>query len=115
MSDFSSSKAIFFDLMGTCVDWHTSITKLINELQLFNDDQAVSHFALAWRQNFFEEILKRFRDGVPEENIDITHRRVLDRLLLERGLNWDSTFRNRLVQGWHDQKGILVSLCQTRD
>jgi len=65
--------------------------------------------AIDWREGFFEEIHHRFQTGEPAEDIDVTHRRVLDRLLQERGVDsqtWDDEVRDKLVQQWHNQIGI---------
>jgi len=42
------------------------------------------------------------------EDIDVTHRRVLDRLLQERGFGyeeWGEESRQKLVMRWHSQQG----------
>ena len=98
---FSSA---FFDLIGTCVDWHSSMVSLIVRNNLLNEE-AASRFALDWRKGFFDEILQRFERRDPEESIDITHRRVLERLLLEHGHSWDEKIKDTLVAGWHNQTG----------
>ena len=108
-------KAILFDLMGTCLDWHSSIVPLLEtspshpSLPL----DSLPQLALDWRAGFFEEIHRRFQRKLPQEDIDVTHRRVLDRLLesrtLGRGVDvWDEPVRERLVQGWHTQGGMLT-------
>ena len=107
-------KAILFDLMGTCLDWHSSIVPLLEtspshpSLPL----DSLPQLALDWRAGFFEEIYRRFERKLPQEDIDVTHRRVLDRLLdsrdPERGADvWDESVRERLVHGWHTQGGML--------
>jgi hypothetical protein len=50
--------------------------------------------------DFFIEIHNIFQAGSLAEDIDVTHRRVLDALLEDRpvGLDlWDDTVRNRLI------------------
>lgn len=64
--------------------------------------------AAAWRAGFFKEIHRRFELGEPTEDIDITHRRVLDQLLDEAGISfaiWGEDVRQRLVDSWHHQTG----------
>lgn len=42
------------------------------------------------------------------EDIDVTHRRVLNWLLLARGVTpaqWDDGVRNKLVGAWHELRG----------
>lgn len=105
---FANSKALVFDLMGTCCDWHSSIMNVLETLPspptLANDQ--LSQIALDWRAGFFAEIHSRFEQGLPQEGIDETHRRVLDQLLLERGIShteWDDRTREKLVEVWHTQ------------
>lgn len=110
-------KALIFDLMGTCLDWHSSITPILSnalhttahaEQKPTPPDEEVSNLALSWRQGFFDEIHARFEAGEPEEDIDDTHRRVLRRLLHKQ--NWrqnrsmsDDGLEN-CVAAWHNQQ-----------
>ena len=107
----STQKAIFFDLMGTCCDWLSSLLPLLRSLpahsSLSPPDVKLHELAIAWREGFFVEIHARFSRREPAEDIDVTHRRVLDRLLEERriGLHtWDEEARSSLVKQWHRQK-----------
>ncbi|KAF2730710.1 HAD-like protein [Polyplosphaeria fusca] len=106
----SSQKAIFFDLMGTCCDWLSSLLSLLAKCPTHPSmtplGERVRELAIAWREGFFQEIHERFARGDPTEDIDVTHRRVLDRLLEERGVghdSWDDGVRNQLVDQWHLQ------------
>ena len=103
-------KAVIFDLAGTCTNWHSILLPLletsppVRSLPL----DTLSDFASAWRAGFFTEIHARFAAGEPPEDIDVTHRRVLDRLLEEPGVGvdaWNEGVRKRLVEGWHHQRG----------
>lgn len=103
-------KVVFFDLMGTCCDWLSSLLPLLRSCpshpSLSPPDTALRALAIAWREGFFAEIHARFASGVGAEDIDLTHRRVLDRLLEERGIgigHWDNDVRNELVDRWHRQ------------
>jgi 2-haloalkanoic acid dehalogenase type II len=99
------TKAIFFDLMGTCCDWLSSLLPLLQSLPSHSAIEP-ENLALAWRAGFFTEIHARFSRNEPAEDIDITHRRVLDRLLSEKGVGyevWDGEVRERLVKKWHVQ------------
>ena len=45
----------------------------------------------------------------PVEDIDVTHRRVLNWLLLARGVTpaqWNDGVRNKLVGAWHEPRGM---------
>jgi 2-haloalkanoic acid dehalogenase type II len=106
-----TQKAIFFDLMGTCCDWLSSLLPVFQLLpphpSLDPAETELRRLAIAWREGFFEEIHDRFQKGLPSEDIDVTHRRVLDRLLLDRGITidvWDESARIQLVRQWHVQR-----------
>ena len=99
---------LFFDLMGTCLDWHSGIVParscaLSSSLNPKISLPDLSKLATDWRV----ASLKRYIDsssGDPSEGTEVTHRRVLDRLLEEKGIDLsscDEDVRNRLVDGWH--------------
>lgn len=78
-------KAIVFDLMVTCLDWHSSVTPILGQSltevvpsrgQNVASSLEESYLALEWRQGFFDEIHRRFEATEPTEDIDVTHRRV---------------------------------------
>lgn len=46
-------KAVLFDFMGTCLDWHTSIVAALPAS--IPEDQR-SQFALEWRQAYFDHV-----------------------------------------------------------
>lgn len=104
---FAKCKALVFDLMGTCCEWHVGIVRSMAQLPSVSGlpSNEYSDFALQWRAAFFQEIHARFEQGLPQEDIDITHRRTLDRLLDGRVSSdeWDESCRQRLVDAWHDQ------------
>ena len=97
-------KAVLFDFMGTCLDWHSSI---IAVLPPGPTPEASSNFALEWRQAYFEANAARLQAGEPPENIDITHRRVLDEVL-DKHPDIKPLFtedvKDRAVKAWHAQK-----------
>lgn len=150
---FQNVKVLFFDLMGTCLDWHTSIVDALHLLpspppspppplppqprppshrhipssdssataeKENTDDQSSalqSRLALRWRQAFFDEIHARFESGKEAEDIDVTHRRVLDRLLDADTANgdgggggsggapsWSEAQRQTAVEAWHSMR-----------
>ncbi|EJD45492.1 haloacid dehalogenase [Auricularia subglabra TFB-10046 SS5] len=89
--------------MGTCADWSTSIQGALASSPAVPGSLSHADLAAAWRAGFFEEIHARFAAGEPQEDIDLTHRRVLDRLLVAHGLDWSDAERRRLVRAWHQQ------------
>ncbi|KAK5121847.1 hypothetical protein LTR85_004722 [Meristemomyces frigidus] len=102
----SPIKAVCFDFMGTCLDWHSSITAALPD-QLSETER--SRLALEWRQCYFDANTKRQAEGEPPEDIDITHRRVLDELLLRpEQANCNALFTPEVldaaIAAWHTQK-----------
>lgn len=101
-------KAILFDFMGTCLDWHTSI---VAALPASIPQEKRSQFALEWRQTYFEYNAARLAAGQPPENIDVSHRHTLQRLLATP--HWSSSLPpgvfaspddvERCVAAWHRQ------------
>ncbi|ORY71258.1 HAD-like domain-containing protein [Pseudomassariella vexata] len=71
-------RAIFFDFMGTCLDWHTTV---VSSLPSSIPAETRSKLALVWREAFFAENHARQALSLPSEDIDLTHRRTLLRLL----------------------------------
>ncbi|KAH8434406.1 uncharacterized protein LDX57_012053 [Aspergillus melleus] len=101
-------QALVFDLMGTCTDWKTSICTALSQSPSLGPrlEAKQAEFAADWRAGFFDEIHARFQSGAGSEDIDLTHRRVLDRLLRQYGIDdalVDETERERLVLSWHSQ------------
>ena len=106
MDGFTNCKAIIFDLMGTCTDWHSALLPSVLSLPPLEPPLPFgpSDLLLQWRLGFFAEIHSRFEQGLPQEDIDMTHRRVLDRIIGVRE-GWDADVRDMLVRGWHKQVG----------
>ena len=106
----SNPKALIFDLMGTCCDWYSSILPALQAAPAIPSlpTSELGQLAVDWRAGFFREVDTRRKAGQPLEDIDVTHRRVLNWLLLERGITpaqWNDEVRNELVRAWHVQKG----------
>src|ERR1017187_9238872 len=96
-------KALTFDVFGTVVDWRGSITregrKLGKELGVRSDWAA---FADAWRAGY-QPAMEDVRSGrLPWTNIDGLHRRILDRILDESGLDsLSDEEKDNLNPAWH--------------
>ncbi|MCK5390830.1 MAG: haloacid dehalogenase type II, partial [Deltaproteobacteria bacterium] len=82
--DFSSIKALTFDVFGTVVDWRTSIIRECTEL---GESKGVSAdwaaFANKWRGGYAPAMDQVRRGEIPWASIDELHRMVLERLLDE--------------------------------
>lgn len=88
-----------FDIFGTVVDWHGSISREVQALYPQVDADA---FALAWRQGY-QPAMQRVRSGeLGWTRIDDLHRMVLDEILPRFGLaHLDDAARDHLNHVWH--------------
>ncbi|KAK1593546.1 haloacid dehalogenase [Colletotrichum navitas] len=96
-------RAVFFDFMGTCLNWHASVMKCLPSP--IPKDEA-SEFALEWRRQYFIEISKRYRRDLQPEDVDITFARVLNNLLEQspkHAAHFNSSVKARLIEAWHSQ------------
>lgn len=91
-------RALAFDIFGTVVDWYGSIAAEVARIGLPVDG---GEFALAWRAGY-QPAMQEVRSGaLPWTNIDGLHRRILDRLLAERGITLAQTAAADLNLVWH--------------
>lgn len=95
-------KALIFDLMGTCVDWHTVVSSTLAQNLGIDVAKAV---ATDWRAGFFTEIHRQFTAKESPEDIDVTHLRVLNIILQDRKISLDDNAKELAVASWHQQKG----------
>jgi len=88
-----------FDVFGTIVDWHTSIAREIDGMDLGIDG---AEFALAWR-NGYKPAMQRVMSGeLGWTLIDDLHRIILDDLLQRFGITGlDETQKRDLNKIWH--------------
>ncbi len=111
-------KALVFDVFGTVVDWRSSI---IAELEAFGRSKTIKAdwvgLTDAWRASY-QPAMDRVRKGeLPWTHIDVLHRMVLDKLLVEfkvEGLSEaDKDHVNRVwhrLNGWPDATAGLTRL-----
>jgi 2-haloacid dehalogenase len=91
-------RALAFDIFGTVVDWYGSIHAELLRIGLPVDAAA---FTLAWRAGY-QPAMADVRSGrLPWTNIDGLHRRILDRLLAERGITLPEADAAQLNRVWH--------------
>jgi len=88
-----------FDIFGTVVDWHGSITREVAALYPQVDADA---FALAWRSGY-QPAMQRVRSGeLGWTLIDDLHRLILDELLPKFGLaHLTEVQKQHLNKVWH--------------
>jgi 2-haloacid dehalogenase len=81
-------KALFFGVLGTCVDWRSNIIREGEALgrKLSTTDRNWPAFADAWRA-LYQPQLESMRSGKrPWTKLDIRNREALDRVLADFGL-----------------------------
>jgi 2-haloacid dehalogenase len=93
-----SIKVIAFDVFGTVVDWHGSVAREVEAMQLGVDG---GEFALAWRAGY-QPAMKEVMDKGEWIILDELHRRILDRVLEDFGLgSLGEAERRQLNLVWH--------------
>ena len=87
-----------FDVFGTVVDWHGSIIREAVSIMPGIDGDA---FATAWRAGY-QPAMAEVRSGkLGWTKIDDLHRLILDRLLIDFGIDLDEASRQHLNRAWH--------------
>ncbi len=99
LDELKNIKVLAFDVFGTVVDWHGSLVKEIERLNLDVDS---SEFALAWRAGY-APAMQKVRSGELEWTLlDDLHRMILDEILLQFGLTTLSeSQKQHLNKAWH--------------
>jgi 2-haloacid dehalogenase len=91
-------RVLAFDVFGTVVDWHGSIARQVQAMNLGVDG---GEFALAWRRGY-KPAMARVRSGeLGWTKIDVLHRMILDQVLSDYGINLPEADRVALNQVWH--------------
>jgi 2-haloacid dehalogenase len=98
-------RALTFDIFGTVVDWRGSIVnegrKLAQRPELRAEGVDWASFADDWRAGYVPA-MQQVRSGeLPWTDLDGLHRRILDRLLDSRGLDWPESDRAGFNRVWH--------------
>ena len=95
-------QVLAFDVFGTVVDWHGSISQEVASLKLPVDPD---EFANAWRDGY-RPAMSRVRSGeLPWTRIDALHRLILDQILVQFNLNYlEEDIRRNLNLVWHRLK-----------
>ena len=93
--------ALVFDIFGTLVDWRTSIAREVRAA--LGDTVDAEAFADAWRDQY-QPAMEDVRSGrLPFSKLDVLHRRNLDVVLREFGLEaaLDEAAKVALNLAWH--------------
>lgn len=94
----SAPKVLAFDVFGTVVDWHGSISSEAESLIPGIDGDT---FASAWRAGY-KPAMADVRSGkLGWTKIDDLHRLILDRILVDFGIDLNEEKRRHLNRAWH--------------
>lgn len=92
-------KVLAFDVFGTVVDWHGSIAREVNAMNLRVDGD---RFALGWRAGYVPAMQKVMSGELGWTRLDDLHRLILDKLLAEFKIkHLNETQKNELNHIWH--------------
>ena len=99
MAAVPNPKILAFDIFGTVVDWHGSIAREIDAMEL---GLSGNEFALAGRAGY-QPAMQRVRSGeLGWTRIDELHRMILDDLLARFAItHLDETQKQHLNRVWH--------------
>ena len=99
MTSTPAPKILAFDIFGTVVDWHGSIAREVDALQI---GVGGSDFAIAWRAGY-QPAMQRVRSGeLGWTRIDELHRMVLEQVLGRFGISHlDEAQKSDLNRVWH--------------
>ena len=92
-------KVLAFDVFGTVVDWHGSIMRAVEAMELRVDSNS---FALAWRSGYVPAMQKVMSGELGWTKLDELHRIILDKLLAEFKIkHLTETQKTELNHIWH--------------
>ena len=92
-------KVLAFDVFGTVVDWHGSIVREVEQLQLGVDG---NEFALAWRAGYKPAMQRVTNGDLGWTLLDDLHRLILDELLERFDITaLDAQGKRHLNKVWH--------------
>ena len=92
-------QVLAFDIFGTVVDWHGSITQEMQQRYPQVDGDA---FALAWRAGYAPAMARVMSGELPWTLIDDLHRQILNTILPDFGLSHLGELeRAQLNRVWH--------------
>src|SRR5256884_7479773 len=100
-------KALFFDVVGTLVDWRTGVARdaeLVLKPLGYSIDWIA--FADAWRDQY-QPAMEEVRSGrMPYVKLDVLHRRMLQQIVPRFGLEkLEEAALDRLTLAWHHLLG----------
>ncbi|KAJ7747128.1 HAD-like domain-containing protein [Mycena maculata] len=111
MSDLRDVHAFLFDVFGTVVDWHGSVTRELEDTaKIHGIEGNWGEFAKTWRRGYLENTRKVAQGGGGPLSVDVMHRKILDDML--RSGEWKAfgdalnpNARAHLNLAWHRLSG----------
>lgn len=92
-------KVLAFDVFGTVVDWHGTVAREVNALDLGIDGDS---FARQWRAGYKPAMARVMAGELPWTLIDDLHRMILDDLLARHHITQlDEADKKHLNRVWH--------------
>ncbi|KAF7358006.1 Haloacid type II [Mycena venus] len=82
MSELAGVQALLFDVLGTVVDSHGSVTRELEKLgekHAFDGDW--KEFATTWRRGYIENTRRIAQGGTGPSSVDVMHREILENIL----------------------------------
>ncbi|KAJ7240377.1 haloacid dehalogenase [Mycena haematopus] len=111
-ADLRDVQALVFDVFGTTVDWHCSLTKDLATLgnKYGIQDADWSAFSKTWRRGYLDHVQHLTQGGTGTWNMDELHREILERMLQSPewkhfGAVLNSEEREKLNDAWHRLRG----------
>ncbi|KAJ7691132.1 haloacid dehalogenase [Mycena rosella] len=111
MADLSNVQALLFDVFGTVVDWHGSVTGELSALGAKHGiDGDWNEFAKTWRRGYLQNTRKIAEGGTGSLNVDVMHREILEDILgtpewSKFGAALTPEVRGELNLAWHRLNG----------
>ena len=101
--DLAGVRALTFDVFGTVVDWRSSVSaEVASFLQRHSVKADAGLLTDRWRREGYAGGMRLVRDGeLPFQTADQLHRRMLDILLAELGVEADESEVTDLNRAWH--------------
>lgn len=94
-------RILAFDVFGTVVDWHGSITHELESLNILPEDVRAADFVRTWRAGYKPAMARVMAGELGWMLIDDLHRIILDEVLDEYGVDLDEARRRHLNLAWH--------------
>ncbi|KAJ7474836.1 HAD-like domain-containing protein [Mycena latifolia] len=111
MDSLRDVQALVFDVFGTVVDWHDSLTRELATLgKKYGVDGDWSAFAKTWRRGYMDGIQEVAKGGAGSLNVDEMHREILEKILRspewsDFGIKLNQEEREKLNSAWHRLHG----------